>query len=222
MDAQRFDGFSRALAGRISRRTALRRGGQTGIAAALVAGVTRQTAAAAPQHTQAAQELSDLLDDTCLRLFEVSVRQGPNEGQEYLGVLALRVADGGAIEEGYFATSDGDDFPIVGQATGRSIGLLITLAEGQTVYGVGVGEHEVGACAGQMGGPLVGPEPGDMGDWAVIDLANQTPGTRSRVCKGCLQSCRICFGFGCVEPPEPGVCRDACMQFGSCNADDFV
>jgi len=44
MDGHRFDGFSRALAGRMSRRTALRRGGQAGLAATLVAGVARWSA----------------------------------------------------------------------------------------------------------------------------------------------------------------------------------
>jgi len=137
-------------------------------------------------------------------------------------MLELKISDDGTIEEGYFATADGDDFPVVGQATGRSIGLLITLADGESFYGVGVGEEEITACAGAMGGPLVGPEPDDLGDWAVLDLPVETAARRSRACKGCLQSCRGCFGFLCVEPPEAGVCRDACMQFGSCTDDDFI
>jgi hypothetical protein len=52
-------------------------------------------------------------------------------------------------------------------------------------------------------------------------------GTRSAQCKTCLQSCRRCFGFGCIEPPPAGACREACLAFneagfGGCTPEDFV
>lgn len=221
MDVQRFDGFSRALAGRLSRRTVLRRAGQGGLAAALVAGFGGKDAAAHTGNLAAqGQDLTEALDGVCLLPFEITVRQGPNEGQEYVGALALKVAADGAIDEGFFATVDGDGFAVVGQATGRAVSLLITFADGQYLYGVGAAEQAVAACAGEMGGPLVGPERGDLGDWAVVDVAAQAAGRRSQICKGCLQSCRNCFGF-CIDPPDAGACRQACLDFGSCGPGDF-
>ncbi len=145
--------------------------------------------------------LSDLLEDVCLRPFEVTVRQGPNEGQEYLGALAIKLSDGGAIEEGYFEPPMAMISRWSGRPRGRSISMLITLADGQTVYGVGVGEQEVGACAGQMGGPLVGPEPGDMGDWAVLDLAIQ-PGRAAPRFAGMPSVVPDCFGSAAPSRPD--------------------
>ena len=52
----------------------------------------------------------------------------------------------------------------VGQANGRVINLLITVADGQTLFGVGTLAEPLDVCRGPMGGPFVGPAEGDQGD----------------------------------------------------------
>jgi hypothetical protein len=61
--------------------------------------------------------------------------------------------------------------PVVGQANGHAINLMITVGDGKYVFGVGTLEQPIDQCAGEMGGPFVGPEAGDFGDWAPCTVA---------------------------------------------------
>jgi hypothetical protein len=123
----------------------------------------------------------------CLVPFTAAVREGPSAGQGWSGVIGLRQERSGAIDHGALfvvagerdgAIVPGPTLPVVGQATGRAINLLITLADGRAVFGVGTMAADLAHCGGIdlrtgkatpffMGGPLVGPEPGDLGDWAT-------------------------------------------------------
>ena len=152
--------------------------------------------------------------------FEATVRQGPDAGTSYTGFLALFVAPDGGIDSGAFATTDGRTVPVVGQANGRAVNLVLALGSDQTIYGVGTSATDLATChgwhQGAMGGPLVGPKAADFGDWAVAEI---TTATRSPMCKSCLQSCRANqpapYGFA------PGTCQALCEAAGACTAADF-
>jgi hypothetical protein len=224
MDGTRFDTISRTLAGRVSRRRAVGGAAGGGLAAALVGvGGGRGVARAAQGTPESEEGTGTLSAGLCLMPFEAAIRQGPNAGETYLGLLALDVSSDGAIDQGVFVTTEGDDLAVVGQATGRAISLMITVEDGRFLYGVGTAEQPVVACDGQMGGPLVGPEGGDTGDWAVVDLgATALAGQRSNICRSCLQRCRSTCFFGCISgPPPAGACQEACLAFGGCTPDDF-
>jgi hypothetical protein len=155
------------LAHRSSRRTALRRAGAGGVAAALL-GVAGGRVAAAQDATPAAAEEGGHI---CIAPFEATVRQGPDTGTSYVGTLALGISPSGAIDEGVMVLEDGTSISVVGQADGHAVNLLFTVAEGQYLFGVGTAEANLddchGALAGTMGGPFVGPQPGESGDWIV-------------------------------------------------------
>ena len=90
MDGHRFDTFSKAL----SRRSALKRIGASGLAAGLlgIAGV-EQTRASHAQDT-AGKTM------TCLLPFEAKVRSGPNAGLTTTGFLGLKVGEDGVSTRG--------------------------------------------------------------------------------------------------------------------------
>ncbi|HEY7034824.1 MAG TPA: hypothetical protein VH482_26020 [Thermomicrobiales bacterium] len=224
MDGLRFDALSKTLGRRSSRRTALGRLGGGGLGVVLAAALGGR--ALAQDGTPAAGALPEGL---CLYPFSVAVRQGPDAGLTYDGTLALVVGPDGAVDQGSFQTTDGQQMTVVGQVTGRAVNLQFATGDGHYLFGAGTAEKAIAAgecAAGQIGGPLVGPGEGDTGDWATADLGTLTTTKRSGTCKACLQSCRRCF-FGCIgDPPDAGVCRDTCIQFGDagyggCDPSDF-
>ncbi|MEA2595561.1 MAG: hypothetical protein QOF01_2030 [Thermomicrobiales bacterium] len=155
----------------MTRRAALRSTGGAGVAGGLVgmAGLRATTQRATPPvATPFPEEVA-----RCVVAFEAAIRQGPSAGMVYQGILRLPLEADSAIDHGTLIVGVGEDddapqlseVPVVGQASGRAVNLLITVGDGQYVYGIGTFEHPVGRCQGRMGGPLVGPLPGDAGDW---------------------------------------------------------
>jgi hypothetical protein len=188
MDGQRFDRMSRGLAHGLTRRAALRSAGAGGLAAVAAASLRRA----------GAQDAT-----ACEVPLELAVRQGPNAGVAWRGTLRLSQDGDGALSGVYVArrdeagsemataTPEGDptegtiELPVVGQATGRAINLMITVADGQYVFGVGTLENPLDQCAGEMGGPFVGPEAGDTGDWAPCNFARcRAAGGTANFCSG--------------------------------------
>ena len=188
MDGHRFDRISRGLAHGLTRRAALRSAGAGGLAAAAAAGIRR----AGAQETAA-----------CELPLELAVRQGPNAGLAWRGTLRLALDGDGGLSGVYLArrdeagnevataTPEGDptagtiELPVVGQATGRAINLMITVGDGQYVFGVGTLERPLDQCGGEMGGPFVGPEAGDTGDWAPCSYARcRAAGGTDNFCSG--------------------------------------
>lgn len=104
----------------------------------------------------------------CTVEFEATVRQGPSAGLVLKGALSLPVEPSGSINQGVFVLTNGTRLPLVGQATGRAINLLIQLPDGHRVYGVGTMETDLGLCQGMLGGVFTGPLAGDLGDWLGI------------------------------------------------------
>ena len=138
---------------------------------------------------------------------ELAVRQGPNAGAAWRGELRVSTDETGGLSGVYMARKDEagasmeaaaadadpmagtQELPVVGQANGRAINLMITVADGQHVFGVGTLENDISQCAGEMGGPFVGPEAGDTGDWAPCTFARcRLAGGTSTYCSQNLPS----------------------------------
>lgn len=101
----------------------------------------------------------------CNGQFEATVRQGPDRSQVLLkGALRLQISPSGSLS-GSLASQKGAAVNVSGQANGQAINLFFDLGGGKRFFGVGTAEHEVRLCRGAMGGPFVGPRPGDSGDW---------------------------------------------------------
>lgn len=103
---------------------------------------------------------------TCSMGFEAAVRQGPSAGVVLLGELSFAVERSGVLT-GEFALEDGQTIPVVGQVTGRLIGLVFDLGQEQYVWGTGMGLNPIVSedCGGALGGTFAGPADGDLGDW---------------------------------------------------------
>lgn len=104
----------------------------------------------------------------CTGPFEATVHQGPDTGLALVGNLTFH-DDGSGGLTGTLVLGDGSEVAVVGQANGRAINLLFALGpglEGPHIYGVGTASHNIRECTGDVGGPLVGPQPGSSGDWA--------------------------------------------------------
>jgi hypothetical protein len=184
MDGHGFDRFARLLAAGASRRTVLRGLGAGGLGAAL-AGRGRWQGVAA-QGTPEAEELpagpaTVQIDGLCAMIFELAVRQGPSAGLIGRGILSVAVDPEGRVD-GTFLLGSGRQAAVTGQATGRAISLIVDLGDGLVIYGVGAADNNIASCQIEhMGGPLVGPQPGDSGDWLLIrdrrDLIQLPEGT---------------------------------------------
>ncbi len=100
---------------------------------------------------------------TCRGEFEATVHQGPNAGLELIGELEMNIEETGSVS-GTLIGEDGE-VPVVGQADGRAINLVFDLGDGRKVFGVGAAEEDLRECEGDFGGPLEGPDSGDLGGW---------------------------------------------------------
>ncbi len=153
MDPHQFDAFSRSLASRGTRRSALRGIGASGVAAGILTafGVRRATAA-----------------DTCSLPILMTTSAGPNAGTSMAGTLDLEIGDEGAIDNGSFRTDAGASFAVVGQVTGRAINLRISSDQGAFTL-IGTAEIDLVLCRGDAAGVFGGAEDGDSGTWRVDD-----------------------------------------------------
>ena len=153
MDANRFDLLSRSFSRSLSRRGSRRGLAAGGLAAGLAAlGFGRAAAAS-----------------TCSLQIRATTATGPHEGTIYTGELSIEIGDDGAIDNGSFATNDGDSHPLVGQATGRALHLRITLGNGQVLALEGTAANDLILCRGDASGTFGGPDDADLGTWRTVD-----------------------------------------------------
>ena len=96
--------------------------------------------------------------------FEATVHTGPSEGLSVEGELELEVDEDGRAE-GSVTQSNGESVETSGQVNGRSIDLVFELGGGERLYGSGAATSDIVDTDDEFGGPLAGPEPGDLGDW---------------------------------------------------------
>jgi hypothetical protein len=122
---------------------------------------------------------ASLSAQSCRAAFEVSLEEGPSAPLTVAGFLNIQIEPDGSFtgtlsrEDASLVVSGKADFGkslnVVGQANGRSISMVVDLGNGQHIFGVGASQNDLAACNGDfdgvMGGPAVGPQPGDHGDW---------------------------------------------------------
>lgn len=154
----------------MTRRTILQHLGGAGIASALVTANSQGSG-----FTAAGRAALVVLP------FQLTVRQGPSAGLRLEGLIGLVTAPEGAIDRGLFVWGQnrqvGTPAPVVGQANGRAVNLLLQLPQGP-VYGVGTSSETLIQAVDVfdpetwtlrrpflLGGPFVGPLAGDSGDW---------------------------------------------------------
>lgn len=173
MASEFLSGWSRRIATRQTRRSAL---GAAGVTAAGLLGIT----AARAQDDDVSPPETGLGDDgVCRMAFEGTVRLGPsNAGGEPLvlqGLLSFVIGSGGALNDGTLVT-DAATYAVRGQGNGRALTLRITTADGQTFIAVGSGHNSARSCSGEYGGPASGPVRGDLGDWIATAARREDAG----------------------------------------------
>lgn len=116
----------------------------------------------------------------CLIDFEATVRQGPSSGVALLGVFDFKVDEEGVLY-GKLMQEAGGEILAAGQVVGRAVHLVFDLGEDQTVFGVGTAKVRItnDTCGLELGGPFVGPAPGDAGDWLARRIGGNPGSTIS-------------------------------------------
>lgn len=215
MDGHRFDRLSKSLVTASSRRRFVGRAGGGGLAALLGAGFARADAAPRSQvSTPVPPAEGEPL--VCGFAFEATVRQGPSGGTTYRGGLKLAVDPTGGVT-GWLgvpdpnvatpaSVEDVEWVAVAGQARGRAINLLFQVSEDHYVYGVGTLEQPITACEGRLGGPFVGPQPGDAGDWV---------GSGGRCSIDCIDEYNACFA-GLSEEEQISTLNVCDLVLNSC------
>ena len=101
----------------------------------------------------------------CNMAFEATVHQGPSTGLALVGLLDFSLGAGGSLT-GTLTLKDQTEAQVVGQVNGRAIHLIVH-PQKAFVFGVGTAFEPIAgeACGKILGGPFVGPKPGDAGDW---------------------------------------------------------
>jgi hypothetical protein len=104
--------------------------------------------------------------------FEATVYRGPDKGLSLVGELKLQATKSGQLT-GMLVPKSGQAIPITGQASGAAIHLIFYLGGGKHVFGVGAIGRDPASMHIFIGGPLVGPNGGDSGDWySYTDFKN--------------------------------------------------
>lgn len=102
----------------------------------------------------------------CMIDFEATVRQGPSKGVTLKGIFDFKVDEQGTLY-GKLLQADQSQVLAAGQVVGRAIHLVFAVSKEQDVFGVGTAKTTINndTCGVALGGPFVGPAPGDSGDW---------------------------------------------------------
>jgi hypothetical protein len=100
----------------------------------------------------------------CGGRFEATVRQGPSAGLSLAGQLVVRAEPSGRATA-VLTLRDGTTLPATGYVNGQALNLVFVVRQDTYLFGVGSSQRDFHECAGVWGGPFVGPELGDIGDW---------------------------------------------------------
>jgi hypothetical protein len=100
----------------------------------------------------------------CGGRFEATVRQGPSVGLSLVGQLEVRVEPSGQARA-VLTLRNGATLPATGHVNGQAMNLIFVVCQDTYLFGVGTSQRDFRECAGIWGGPFVGPEQGDIGDW---------------------------------------------------------
>ena len=105
----------------------------------------------------------------CGGRFEATVRQGPSAGLSFIGQLVVRVEPSGQARA-VLTLRDGATLAATGHVSGQALNLIFVVRPDTYLFGVGTAQRDFQECAGIWGGPFVGPEQGDMGDWVGTQI----------------------------------------------------
>jgi len=105
----------------------------------------------------------------CGGRFEARVRQGPSAGLAFVGQLVVRVEPSGRASA-VLTLRDGTTLPATGHVNGQAMNLIFVVRPDTYLFGVGTSQRDFHECAGIWGGPFVGPEQGDLGDWVGTQI----------------------------------------------------
>jgi hypothetical protein len=116
----------------------------------------------------------------CLIDFEATVRQGPSSGVALRGIFDFKVDEAGVLY-GKLMQENQSEILAAGQVIGRAVHLVFDLSEDQLVFGVGAAKVRItnDTCGLALGGPFVGPAPGDAGDWLAKPVGGNPSSTPS-------------------------------------------
>ncbi|HMN30029.1 MAG TPA: hypothetical protein PKE45_17890, partial [Caldilineaceae bacterium] len=114
----------------------------------------------------------------CLIDFEATVRQGPSSGVALRGIFDFKVDEAGVLYDKLMQEDHGEILA-AGQVNGRAINLIFDLGDEQLLFGVGTAQARIAndTCGLVLGGPFVGPAPGDNGDWLARRLGGNSSST---------------------------------------------
>lgn len=121
--------------------------------------------------------------------FEATIHEGPNAGTAVVGSLVLTADKLGQLTgilrpQPLKKGQPAQDIPVYGSTGKGAIDMTFLLPGGGELHGNGPLDAPFAACPDPIVGELVGPAPGDVGDWA---------GYGSR----CFSDCRaLGYGFG--------------------------
>ncbi len=121
--------------------------------------------------TTAAQSSADAAY-ACTGDFQAGITQGPDANFSVDGTLDLTVAD--RVATGTVTLKSGGTVNVTGQVDGQALNLAFEIAGGKYIFGVGTSTDDFANCTGVAGGPLAGPQPGDLGDWGYA-IGGKTP-----------------------------------------------
>jgi hypothetical protein len=98
--------------------------------------------------------------------FEAAVYAGPDKGLSLSGTLTLQATKTGALAR-LLIPRRAEPVQISGQVNGDAVNLVFYLGGSKHVFGVGTIGQDPQTKQWVAGGPLVGPGPGDSGDWTM-------------------------------------------------------
>ncbi len=215
MNQDRFDALTRLMASKTGRRAFLKSSavvmaGAGGIHLVVSEHVTAQTPEPEPTPVSL-----DAPDGECVMPFEVAVREGPNAESEYRGLLYVTLDDEGAAA-GRLEITGGAIAEVTGQITNQAVALRFELPDGAVLYGTGVANGDPSTCViYDMGGPVVGPDAGDLGDWKTF-----SPEFDPNAPPLCVTGDPNCDPN--VRPPGPEPTPDIPEFPGTCQFDPFT
>jgi hypothetical protein len=103
----------------------------------------------------------------CSLTFTARTEIGPNADLAYQGTLSIAIQTDGAVNEGTLQTSNGANFPVVGQISGRSVRLRVDLGNGEALSLTGSAVEPADQCSGDFFGAFGGPAMQDVGTWSA-------------------------------------------------------
>jgi hypothetical protein len=124
---------------------------------------------ALPLLTNAQETTPEVPSDffACSAGIEAGLTDGPHAPMDLSGNFVLIVNPDDLTFYGSLTLNSGEEIGITGQSVGRGIDIVFQTAEGELLFAHGSLQAPLSECSGNAGGPLVGPDFGDQGDWTT-------------------------------------------------------